>query len=375
MQKVLVVGQTPPPYHGQAIMIDRLVKYNFDKVELYFVRMAFSENLEEVGKFQFGKILHLLKLIVEILKVRIKYNINVLYYPPSGPVKISIYRDIIILNLVRPFFKKVIFHFHAGGVSESYEELPSILKPLFRGAYYKSDASILISDFNPQDGTNMYSKEQVVIPYGVTDEASMLNGKVVKLKDNTIRILFVGAVRETKGVTTLIETADLLRQRGVSGFEFHIVGPFFTDEYEREAKGKVTHLGLQKEVLFRGLLVGEEKQAAYKQADIFCFPTFYEAETFGIVLLEAMQFNLPVVASRWRGIPSIVTDGEDGFLVPVQDPASVADKLEVLMNSPELREAMGRKGRLRFESNFTLDVFMNKMQDLFIQVGTKKCIT
>lgn len=371
MQKVLVVGQTPPPYHGQAIMIDRLVKYNFDRVELYFVRMAFSENLEEVGKFQFGKILHLIKLIIEILKVRFKCKINVLYYPPSGPVRISIYRDLIILNCVRPFFKKVVFHFHAGGVSESYEELPAVLKPLFRGAYYKSDASILLSDFNPQDGTNMRSKEQVVIPYGVADEASMLNGRVVKPQDEILRILFVGAVRETKGVTTLIETANLLKKRGVTGFEFHVVGPFFTDEYEKEAKEKVAQLGLEKEVLFRGLLVGEEKQAAYKQADIFCFPTFYEAETFGIVLLEAMQFNLPVVASSWRGIPSIVTDGEEGFLVPIQDPASVADKLQLLMNDPELREVMGKKGRLRFESNFTMDVFMNKMQDLFIQVGAK----
>ncbi|MEM9932496.1 MAG: glycosyltransferase family 4 protein [Bacteroidota bacterium] len=352
-------------------MIDRLVSYDFDKVEIHFVRMAFSHNLEEVGAFRFGKILHLFRLIWKILSVRFKYGVKLLYYPPSGPVKLSIYRDVIILNCVRPFFDKVVFHFHAGGISEEYPEMLTILKPLFRKAFYEADASILLSSKNPQDGKNMYSKNQIVIPYGVIDEATILNGKVVKIGDPIVRVLFVGAVRETKGVDVLIESAYLLKKKGVTNFEFQIVGPFFTEEYEASAIAKVKKMGLQKEVVFKGLLVGEAKQKAYRQADIFCFPTFYEAETFGIVLLEAMQFDLPVVASSWRGIPDIVTDGEEGFLVPIKSPSCVADRLQTLIENPDLRKKMGKKGRQTFETKFTMDVFMNKMQDLFIQVGEK----
>jgi len=70
----------------------------------------------------------------------------------------------------------------------------------------------------------------------------------------------------------------------------------------------------------------------------FCFPTFFESETFGVVLLEAMQFSLPIVATRWRGIPSIITDGDNGFLVDPKDPIGLSEKLETLLRDPAMRD-------------------------------------
>jgi len=85
--KVLVVGQTPPPFHGQAIMIDMLVKGPLADVSLHHVRMAFSDKIDLVGKLQVSKIPHVFSLILQIVWMKVRFNPTVLYYPPAGLIK------------------------------------------------------------------------------------------------------------------------------------------------------------------------------------------------------------------------------------------------------------------------------------------------
>ncbi len=76
-----------------------------------------------------------------------------------------------------------------------------------------------------------------------------------------------------------------------------------------------------------------------------------------------MQFAKPVVSTRWRGIPSVVEDGVNGYLVPVKDANAVAEKLLILSREPELRRRMGEAGRRIFEERFTLEAFHRRMED------------
>jgi len=81
--------------------------------------------------------------------------------------------------------------------------------------------------------------------------------------------------------------------------------------------------------------------------------------------LEAMQFAKPVVTTVWRGIPSVVEEGQSGFLVPVQQPEAVAGRL-LALRDPELRRRMGQVGRRIFEREFTLKAFHSNMEREFI---------
>ena len=104
-----------------------------------------------------------------------------------------------------------------------------------------------------------------------------------------------------------------------------------------------------------GKKYGTYKAEVFSKADIFAFPTYNE--TFGLVLVEAMQFSLPVVSTFEGGIPDVVEDGETGFLVPQNDAVALAEKLELLIKDPVLRKEMGEMGREKYEAEFTLAAF------------------
>ncbi|MBK7083560.1 MAG: hypothetical protein IPH53_02365 [Flavobacteriales bacterium] len=77
------------------------------------MRLAFSEDMESVGKFQLGKVLVLFSTIARIFIARFRFHTPVLYYPPSGPNMVPVLRDLILLCATRWLFRHTVFHFHA----------------------------------------------------------------------------------------------------------------------------------------------------------------------------------------------------------------------------------------------------------------------
>lgn len=361
MKKIVFVGQTPPPYGGQAIMIEKILQGNYTGVKLFHVRMAFSKEMNEIGKANISKVFHLFNVIAKIIYYRIVKGANTLYYPPAGPDKVPVIRDIIILVSTRWLFKKTIFHYHAGGVSEMSINSP-ILKWLYNKAYKKADCAILLSELNPADGRNLEAKKQVVIPYGIEDNYD----QTFPLKTNKgpVQLLFVAIIKETKGILVLLEACKIAANKGLD-FKLNVMGKFESGEFEKQVKDLIEEFGIKDKVEFLGVLSGRKKFEAFHQADVFCFPTFFESETFGVVLLEAMQFSLPLIGTRWRGIPSIIKEGETGYIVEPKNALDFSQKLEVLIKDPELRKKMGEKGRDNFLKNYTLSVFHKQMEKVF----------
>jgi glycosyltransferase involved in cell wall biosynthesis len=99
--------------------------------------------------------------------------------------------------------------------------------------------------------------------------------------------------------------------------------------------------GLEEKVIFHGVVGLKDLEKFYSEADIFVLPSLYEP--FGIVFAEAMSFGLPIIATRVGGIPELVEDGENGFLVPPKDVNSLADAIDKLVSDAELREKFGRR--------------------------------
>lgn len=363
-KKILVVGQTPPPYSGQAIMIDNMLSRKYRKIQFYHARMNFSSDMKDVGKFKLSKLYYLITIILKIYFLKIKHNVSILYYPPAGPHKIPMYRDLIVLNTIRWMFKEVIFHFHAAGISEVHPHLCGLIKKLYEKAYFNPDLAIRLSLLNPEDGKGLLAKKEVVIPNGIPDEAKEY--LPIKRKPKHIPIiLFVGALIESKGVGILIEAAKNLFRKELE-FQIHFMGRFKTNGFQSKIEQYINSHKLNDRIKFLGVCTGKKKHQAFLSASMLCFPTFFESETFGLVLLEAMQFELPIIATKWRGIPDLVKDGENGLLIPIKDANALSDKIEYLIHEPKLRICLGKRGREIFQEKFTLINYTENIQSAFV---------
>jgi glycosyltransferase involved in cell wall biosynthesis len=364
--KILVVGITPPPSSGQAMMTEKLIMRNFENLKIHHVKMAFSPSMAAVGRFKFSKVTHMFSVVLKALYSRFKYDVHTLYYIPGGSNYVPVVRDIFILFFLRLFFKKTIFHFHAAGVSEVVAKQPNLIKKMARIVYHAPDLAIHISCLNPNDGGYFKAKKVAVIPNGLEDEALPYLPIHRKIKDY-VTILFVGVVKETKGVSVLLETAKLLHDKGLK-IRVDIVGDHESPIFKEQMLSFCKTNDLEEVVFFRGEKKGHEKWQYFVNADIFCFPSFFESESFGNVVVEAMMFELPVVGTRWRGIPGLIDENRTGFIVPIKDPGATAHKLEELIADAALRQEFGRKARQKFLSTYQTEIFYHNLQDHFLSI-------
>lgn len=365
LNKILVVGQTPPPYGGQAVMIEKLLNGRYTNIRLFHVRMSFSKEIDQSGKFQVFKIFHLISIILKIYYYRFRYNITVLYYPPSGPVKIPIIRDMAILILTRWLFKKIIFQFFAGGITEKYKDFSAINKLFFRLSYFYPDISIRPSLFSPNDSHFIKSKREYIVNWATEENYPRFSSQ--KISNEVPNILFVGFLKESKGIMVLLEACSILVKKNIK-IVVNVMGKFESSAFEKYVKKFVKDNNMEALVNFLGVNTGDEYYSFYSNASVFCFPTFFESENVPVVTIDACEFALPIVATKWRGIPSVVQDNVNGFLLPIKDAQAVEEKLEVLIKDPELRLSMGQKSRNIYLKNFIIDIFYKKMNKIFQEI-------
>jgi glycosyltransferase involved in cell wall biosynthesis len=178
-----------------------------------------------------------------------------------------------------------------------------------------------------------------------------------------LRLLFVGRLVPEKGVLVLLWALAALRERGVDVTAVLVGDGPYRDELEREAR----RLGVAGRLTFTGALTGAAIAPQYRDADVFCLPSF--AEGLPVVLMEAMANELPVVTSRLAGIAELVDHDENGLLVaPARDDV-IGQALERLAADPALRARWGRAGRERVLRDFDVGRSAAQLQELFTSRG------
>jgi glycosyltransferase involved in cell wall biosynthesis len=247
--------------------------------------------------------------------------------------------------------------------------------PLHRITYAHVDRVIAISTVlqrNVIATTPMRPDRVVVLHHGVDTERFSLPRvdrwlvrREFGIEDTAIVVGFVGRFSPGKGQEDLLRALHLIKDRHPR-LRCLVVGEASAgeEEYERSIRNLCSQLGLDDIVTFAGFRRNiPEVMATF---DIFAFPS--HAEAFGIVLIEAMAMERPVVSSDCDGVLDIVVDGETGITAPARDPETFAGGLERLLRDERLRGRMGEAGRRRVLALFDQAKQIDRLEGIYRDV-------
>jgi len=170
----------------------------------------------------------------------------------------------------------------------------------------------------------------------------------------------VARLTEQKGIATLLRAMKLLVSRDAR-YRCVIAGE---GEDEARLKALCRELGLEKRVRFAGHR--SDIPALLEALDVFVLPSLWEG--FGIVLLEAMALDCPLVASCTGGIPEVVEDGATGLLVPPGRPEALATAVHGLIQDEGLRRTLVRTARQALDHRFSADRMAQETAALYDEV-------
>ncbi|KOH45618.1 glycosyltransferase family 4 protein [Sunxiuqinia dokdonensis] len=364
---VLFLLHLPPAIHGSAIVglsIKESEKINH-AFNGRFINLLLSKEVNDSGNLSLLKLFKALKISFQLIKVLLQKKPDVCYLALTT-TGTAFFKDFLLIVLLKLFRIPLVYHLHNKGFAQ--KENSSFFRKLFRFTF-KDSKVIILSRQLFSDVAAYVSPEQVEIcPNGVARVA----GDVAPRANAVPRILFLSNLIKSKGIIVLLEACVVLKNRNCI-FQCVIAGGD-GDISGTQLNEMIHSLGLEEHVSYVGSKFGQEKDRVFKSADLFVFPTYYNAETFGLVNAEAMQYRLPVVSTFEGGIPDIVEDGVTGFLVPQRDVGALADKLELLLKDEDLRNRMGQAGYQRYENEFTQERFENRLIEIMQRVLDERSI-
>jgi glycosyltransferase involved in cell wall biosynthesis len=180
-----------------------------------------------------------------------------------------------------------------------------------------------------------------------------------------LRLLFVGRYGQRKGCPELIAALAQARAAGTDA-TLRFVGREEYDGEERILREDVEQFGVGTVVEFAGVKEGAALADCYAEAQVLCLPS--RREGVPLVLLEAMSFGLPVIATPVGGIADYVDHEDNGLLVPPGDIDALAVSISMLAADPELRDRLGQEGRRRIAEQAGPETIARRWREAYAEL-------
>ena len=229
------------------------------------------------------------------------------------------------------------------------------LLPFLRWTARTADAVTAISNSTGAAVRRLTEQPVSIVPYGAAlDDDGLPSVRPALSGDGPLRVLFVGRLVERKGVEVLVRA--LAGLASLPDAELTVIG---AGERAHVIERTARLHGVADRVHLRGTVTREELVRSYSNHDVFVLPAVVDAkgdtEGLGVVLLEALRFERPVIASDLGGIPDIVEHERTGLLVPPGDPAILGSAIESLARNPDRARQMALRGRQVARDRFGWD--------------------
>jgi len=392
---IVIFAQIPPPEHGQSRMVMLALETLRDKPEsfdVHHVNARFSNSLEEIGESSIGKMLLTAKYLFQAICVRFLVKNPILYYVP-GPVKwSSVLRDWALLSVLRLFYSRVVFHWHAIGHGEWAQGserltlggprwMDCMARKISAWVLNRPFASISVSSNSRKDAIAVASKHEWVICNGIEDPCPGFNKDLATIRESRhkelattetlcFKILFLSHGTLEKGITDALDCLSDLLDSCDTSWRFQVtlaggVSDSISIQFDTMVNALLAKSNGRIEIIKKCYLTGNEKHRCFIDHDIFLAPSRWES--FGLTVIEAMAYGLPIVAAASDGVKGVLPDGYP-YLAPVADPKILAEKLRSCCQNLRDRPTEDEKWTLResFLSNYQIKDFRENLTNVFL---------
>lgn len=266
----------------------------------------------------------------------------------------SVVRKGLLILLGRALRIPVVIHMHGGDFPRFYDGLPGFVRGMISRVLRMADHGIVLAESWRRYYTTIVGMEPAnltVIKHGVPAPAGGPGHDAGQL-------VFLGLMSRAKGLEDLLAA---LARPPLAALAWHLTvaghgdpAPFLSQARE---------LGLDSRVTFLGWVDATRVGTLLSRAQLLLLPSHFEA--MGLVLLEAMSYGVPIIATRVGGIPEVVADGRTGILVEPGDVSALSTAICDLLTDHDLCARLGQAGRQRFLSEFEIGAANARLQSVF----------
>ncbi|MCH7762008.1 glycosyltransferase family 4 protein [candidate division TA06 bacterium] len=258
---------------------------------------------------------------------------------------------------------KMISTFYSAELTWIKKKIP-YLKWFLKWVIHHSDAVTANSSYTAKELEELVHRHVSIIPYGAAIQEGELKIVGRQKSPHQKNILFVGRLIERKGVPYLIEAFEEVLQKKDVILTIVGEGPE-RKKLERMVRSKK----LEERVFLPGIVKQEDLETCYQKCDVFVLPAVTdkrgETEGLGVVLIEAMNYKKPVIASNVGGIVDIIKDNETGILVPERDSKKLAEAISELLTNEEQARRLREEGYRFVNENFSWDRVTDRLLTLY----------
>ena len=344
--------QLPPPVHGVSVMNKLIHDSALINSELRcdYVNLATARDIHDLQKHGWRKYFRTLAIAFKVFAKLATRRYDYVYIT-IFPWGFGFIKDSVMVLLTRLFRQKVLLHLHTYGFKR--ESGKSALRKWYYRLVFKKAQVICLSDLLVEDVETFYKGPVYILPNGIP-QVNFENTYMAN--QQPLQLLYLSNLIKGKGILLIMDALALLKQKG-HAFHLRVVGSEGDVSYAM-LKNYIQEKGLQAEVKLVGPKFGAEKFEEFKKAGLFLLPSNYD--TFGLVLLEAMQYGVPCIASNMGGIPDVLGEGR-GLILPALTPEALSTAIEQLLTDKDRRLLISKVGFEYFKGNFTVEVFEKRL--------------
>jgi glycosyltransferase involved in cell wall biosynthesis len=356
--RVLMVGPGQGVLGGIRALVETFVPLLEREVELVYLPTVTRRRLRDSGTVSPRNIAIVLSQYLRFLFCLASFRPQVVHVHTSHGI--AWLKDTFFLLAAKTCGCRVVLHIHSGYFDELNATRRSLFRCYARQVLLQADAVITVSTEwgrrleRTVAGCRVYSLLNCVAVETVKATPRSRTGRA--------RALFLGSVGPSKGVFDLLEAMRQLRSKGCR-LHLSIAGDEEREGDLRRARAMVAEFGLSETCELVGPVRGKAKARLLEESTVFVLPSYNEG--LPVALIEALSAGLAVVATPVGGIPEVVLDGHNGFLVPCRDAGALAGRLALLADDQRLRDLFGLRSREIAEQLLDVRPYVRRLTDLY----------